>query len=30
VFPDVTRFGLTLADSRVFDNRAVLLSYARE
>ncbi len=30
VFPDATRFGLTLAESRVFDDRAVLLSYVRE
>jgi dihydrofolate reductase len=30
VFPDSARFGLRLAESRVFDGRAVLLSYVRE
>jgi dihydrofolate reductase len=30
VFPDAGRFGLALAGTRVFDNRAVLLSYVRD
>jgi dihydrofolate reductase len=30
VFPDATRFGLRLATTRSFDERAVLLSYVRE
>lgn len=29
VFPDAARFGLRLAESRVFDDRAVLMNYVR-
>ena len=29
VFPAVERFGLVLAESRIFDGRAVLLRYTR-